>query len=167
MSARRGFTLVEILLAVTIAAVLMAGVLAVLTGVGRDHRRLMAEDKPNRPSAAIELLRWDLTNARTVIPIAGGVILEGHGGIDPTSLTPNNRLTRVTYRVRRDARESNLFREQQYLDDAIRPQPWEDLVSRDVHAIGVSPAGNEKVPRVSLQIVRESGTTVTEQLWVQ
>ena len=167
MSARRAFTLVEILLAVTIAAVLIAGVLAVLAGVGRDQRRLTAEDKPNRPSAAIELLRWDLTNARTIIPIADGVVLEGHGGIDPTALTPNNRLTRVTYRVRRDAGESNLFREQQYIDDAIRPQAWEDLVLRGVQAVGVSPAGHEKWPRVSLQIVRERGTTVTEQLWVQ
>jgi prepilin-type N-terminal cleavage/methylation domain-containing protein len=167
MNARRAFTLVEILLAVTIAAVLMAAVQAVLAGVARDRQRLTGEEKLNRPSAAIELMRWDLTNARRIIPIAGGVVLEGHGGIDRTSLTPNNRLTRVTYRVRGDARESNLVREQQYLDDAIRPQPWEDLVLRGVQTFGVSLPANEKPPRVSVQIVRESGTTVIEQLWVQ
>ena len=89
----RGFTLVEILLAVTIAAVLMAAVLAVLSGVGRDQKRLATQDKTNRPAAAIELLRWDLTNADTITQAADGIVLEGHGGIDASSLKPNNRLT--------------------------------------------------------------------------
>ena len=163
---RAGFTLVEILLAVTIAAILMAAVLAVLSGVGRDQKRLATQDKTNRPTAAIELLRWDLTNADTITPAADGIVLEGHGGIDASSLKPNNRLTRVTYRIRRDGREPDLVREQRYLDDPIRPQPWADLMLRGVRAVGVTPAGNPKSPRVSVQLVRDGGT-VTEQLWVQ
>ena len=166
MKFRRAFTLIEILLAVTIAAVLMAAVLAVVSGLGRDQRRLAVDEKTNRPSAAIELLRWDLTNGSTITPTADGIVLRGHGGIDPSSLRPNNRLTRVTYRIRRDGRESNLVREQRYLDDPIRPQPWSDLVLRDVRAIGVTPNGTPDSPRVSVLLVRESGT-VTEQLWVR
>jgi two-component system nitrogen regulation response regulator NtrX len=65
---RRAFTLVEILLAVTIAAILMAAVLAVLSDVGRDQKRLATPDKTNRPSAAMDLLRWDLTNAAAITP---------------------------------------------------------------------------------------------------
>jgi prepilin-type N-terminal cleavage/methylation domain-containing protein len=167
MRRRRGFTLIEILLAVTIATLLMAAVLAVLGGVGRDQKRLTADEKKSRPTATIELLRWDLTNAESITPIDSGVLLQGHGGIDPSSLEPNNRLTRVIYQIRRDrGGNSNLFREQRYLDDPIRPQPWSDLVMRDVRGIGVSPGGNSKSPRVSVQLVREN-SAVTEQLWVQ
>ncbi len=168
MKRRHGFTLVEILLAVTIATVLMAAVLAVLSGIGRDQKRLAAEDHPNRPSAAaIELLRWDLTNAATITPTVDGIVLQGHGGIDPSSLEPNNRLARVTYRVRRERGESNLFREQRYVDDPVRPEPWGELVLRDVRSVGVAPpGGNPKPPRVSVQLVREHNS-VTEQLWVQ
>jgi len=163
---RRGFTLVEILLAVTIAAILMAGVLAVLSDIGRDQKRLATPDKTNRPSAAMELLRWDLTNAAAITPVADGIVLKGHGGIDATSLRPNNRLTQVTYRIRRDGRDSSLFREQRYLDDPVRPQPWAELVLRGVRAVGFTPSGNAKPPRVSVQLVRDSGTVI-EQLWVQ
>ena len=164
---RCGFTLIEILLAVTIATVLMAAVLAVLGGIGRDQKRLTADEKKTRPTATIELLRWDLTNAESITPIDSGVLLQGHGGIDASSLEPNNRLTRVIYRIRRNrGGDSDLVREQRYLDDPVRPQPWSDLVMRDVRAIGVSPGGNPKSPRVSVQLVRENGS-ITEQLWVQ
>jgi prepilin-type N-terminal cleavage/methylation domain-containing protein len=163
---RCGFTLVEILLAVTIATLLMAAVLAMLGGIGRDRRRLAARSESNRPAAAIELLRWDLTNAETISPMVDGVMLQGHGGIDPSSLEPNNRLVRVTYRVRREGGASDLFREQRYLDDPVRPQRWDDLVLRDVRRVAVAPSGNPKSPRVSVQLVRDKGT-FTEQLWVQ
>jgi hypothetical protein len=95
------------------------------------------------------------------------VLLQGHGGIDASSLEPNNRLTRVIYRIRRNrGGDSDLVREQRYLDDPVRPQPWSDLVMRDVRSIGVSPGGGPKSPRVSVQLVRENGS-ITEQLWVQ
>ncbi len=164
---RTGFTLIEILLAVTLATILMAAVLAVLGGVARDQRRLSAVEKTTHPAAAIELLRWDLTNAATITPTVDGIVLQGHGGIDPSSLEPNNRLARVTYRVRRERGESNLFREQRYVDDPVRPEPWGELVLRDVRSVGVAPpGGNPKPPRVSVQLVREHNS-VTEQLWVQ
>jgi prepilin-type N-terminal cleavage/methylation domain-containing protein len=166
-SRRRGFTLVEILLAVTIATLLMAAVLAMLGGIGRDRKRLATRTESNhRPAAAIELLRWDLTNAEMISPTADGVLLQGHGGIDPSSLEPNNRLVRVTYRIRRAGGTSDLFREQRYLDDPVRPQPWDDLVLRDVRRVAVAPSGNPKSPRVGVQLVRDAGT-ITEQLWVR
>ena len=166
MRRRGGFTLIEILLAVTIAAVLMAAVLAVLGGIARDQKRLTADEKIKPPSAAVELLRWDLTNAETITPTADGVVLRGHGGIDPSSLEPNNRFTRVTYRIHRQRGESNLVRQQHYLDDPVRPQPWGDLVMHDVRGISITPAGDPKSPRVSVQLVREK-STIAEQLWVQ
>jgi prepilin-type N-terminal cleavage/methylation domain-containing protein len=163
---RRGFTLVEILLAVTIATLLMAAVLAMLGGIGRDQKRLAGRNETARPIAAIELLRWDLTNAESITSTADGVVLQGHGGINPSALEPNNRLVRVIYRIRREGGESNLFREQQYLDDPVRPQPWGDLVLRDVRSVTVAPGGNPKSPRVSVQLMRDKGA-ITEQLWVQ
>jgi prepilin-type N-terminal cleavage/methylation domain-containing protein len=166
MHRRRGFTLIEILLAVTIATVLMAAVLAVLSGIARDQKRLTAEDRTTRPTATIELLRWDLTNAESVISTDDGILLRGHGGLDPSSLEPSNRLTRVTYRIRRERGESNLVREQRYLDDPIHPQFWADLVMRDVRSIDVTPSGNPKSPRVSVRLVR-GNSYFTEQLWVQ
>jgi len=164
---RTGFTLIEILLAVTLATILMAAVLAVLGGVARDQRRLSAVEKTTHPAAAIELLRWDLTNAESITSTAdGGVVLRGHGGIDQASLEPTNRLTRVTYRIHRERGDSSLFREQSYLDDPIRPEPWGDLVMRDVRGIAVSPAGNPKSPQLQVQLLRKNDT-ITELLWVQ
>ena len=166
-SRRKAFTLVEILVAVTIAAVLIAAVLALLTDVGRDHKRLAADLATFRPDAVVELLRWDLTNADSITPTRDGIALRGHGGIDAATLRPNNRLVLVSYVVRREGRASYLVRDQRYLDDPVRPQPWSDVVTAGVAAVTVTPVGSVKPERVTVRLAFSGSRGVTEQLWVR
>lgn len=142
------------LVTTVLTAVLLAALLSVTSGISRDRQRLAAADGDGRPGSGggrglvgrpeplMDLLRRDLANARTLGRSADGrgVVLEGHGGLNRASLVPTGRLTRVTYRVRpaggagRGAGGGGggppcLVREQQYLDDPARPEPWADVVA--------------------------------------
>jgi prepilin-type N-terminal cleavage/methylation domain-containing protein len=171
---RRGFTLVEMLLATVLAGLLMAGVLFMTAAVGRDRRRVAADEAGPRRSGVMEQVRWDLVNAVTMSPQGSGriLVLVGHAGLDPQTLAPTNRLTRVVYEVRGRGRHAALFRQQEYLDEPTRPDRWTELVCADVQAINVAdesgdgqpverekPAeklapGDELVPGITLQQTR-------------
>jgi prepilin-type N-terminal cleavage/methylation domain-containing protein len=145
MSRRRGFTLVEMMLATVLAAMLIGGVMTVASGLSRDRRRMQERMTAQRPTVLIELLRKDLANASAVIwsSDAGTVVLVGHGGLDPKSLTPTGRLAEVTYRVRGRGAAAALVREQRYLDDAIRPQPWREVVSVGVRDFAIAASSDD------------------------
>jgi prepilin-type N-terminal cleavage/methylation domain-containing protein len=175
---RRGFTLVEMLLATVLAGLLMAGVLFMTAAVGRDRRRVAADEAGPRRNGVMERMRWDLANAVTMSPQRSGriLVLVGHGGLDPQTLAPTNRLTRVIYEVRGRGRDAALFRQQEYLDEPTRPDRWTELVCADVQAINVAdesgdgqpverekPAdklapGDELVPGITLQQTRRGPT---------
>jgi hypothetical protein len=74
------------------------------------------------------------------------MILVGHGGLDPATLAPTGRLTRVIYEVRGKGRDAALFRRQDYLDDPVRPQSWTELVSLGVEAFAVFPESGDFEP---------------------
>src|SRR2546430_271794 len=94
----RAFTLLEMLLATILAAILMGGVLAMSAALARDQKRLSSRAESNA-DGIIELLRFDLANARTMTQSNEGrmLVLVGHAGLDRRSLTATNRLTRVVY----------------------------------------------------------------------
>jgi hypothetical protein len=138
------------LVASVLAAVLLAAVLAVTAGMGRERQRLAAAGeaaaRPGRPEPLLDLLRRDLANADTIAPTADGrgVHLVGHGGLDARSLAPTGRLTRVTYRVRVDLPAGGggtgrpcLVREQRTLDDRVRPDVWAEVVAVGVRRLMV------------------------------
>jgi hypothetical protein len=91
----------------------------------------------------VGLLQWDLANASYLTSGLDGrtVTLLGHGGIDPQSLSPNGRLTRIRYRVIADEQGNRLCREQEYMDDPRGRQRWSDVVSTGVKSLWVA-AGN-------------------------
>ena len=123
MTRTRGFTLVEMLLAAVLTAVLLGGVMSVSAAVARDARRTAARTDSTALDAALDLIRWDLSNAPA--PADGTLAFTGHGGLDRDSLRPDGRRARVAYRIRPGA---GLVREQRYLDDPARPEPWAELV---------------------------------------
>ncbi|HSV13046.1 MAG TPA: prepilin-type N-terminal cleavage/methylation domain-containing protein, partial [Tepidisphaeraceae bacterium] len=63
---RRAFTLLEMLLATALAAVLMLAVLTMLAGVSRDGHRVRAAATSASPAqqAITERVRWDIVNAQ-------------------------------------------------------------------------------------------------------
>jgi prepilin-type N-terminal cleavage/methylation domain-containing protein len=130
--ASEGFTLIELLVATALSAVLISAVLNILACLSRDRARLDRASAVPSPAPLLESLRWDLRNAGSMSQSARGLVLIGHGGIDPQALTPTGRLTRVTYRLVHDKSMQLLVREQEYLDDPALPQHW-----REIMAVGI------------------------------
>jgi prepilin-type N-terminal cleavage/methylation domain-containing protein len=143
MNSRRAFSLIEMLLAATLVAMLMAAVLALLGGVNRDMRTMrQASQHDSGAQAAADLLGRDLLNAQSVsapdVQSGYGVTIVGNAGIDRDTLGPDGRLVRVIYRVGRDGA---LRREQSYLDDPDRPQRWESLAASGISELSVARNG--------------------------
>src|SRR2546423_14975592 len=162
--ARRGFTLIEMLLATVLAALLLGGVLMVTAAMSRDSARAATPTEPAR-SPIIRLLEWDLTNAATMQPADDGqsLALVGNGALDPRTMSPDGRLARVVYRI--EPRTRALAREQRYLDDEIRPEPWVEMLGMGVKRLDLSSTaeGDFSVPNhVSVSIERESDSIVAE-----
>ncbi len=134
---RRGFTLFELLLANMLVAILLGGVLLVISSLGRQSRIVAPTDSAE---SILQLLRWDLANADTIQPLRAGrgFILIGHGSLDPIIRAPSSRRARVIYEIRRRDGVDSLIRSQIYLDDAVRPQRWEELVAINVHQISIT-----------------------------
>ncbi len=156
---RGGFTLVETLVALALSALLMVACFRVIAAVGRGQatmaRAAEADVLPGSPlSEAMATLRRDLTNARYVRAGDNVLTLTGYGGLDPTSLRPTHRPTRVTYRVRRAGGRAWLVREQSELDVPTNGGRTVAVVCSDVTVLAVSrvPAGNQPVSPLSARI---------------
>jgi hypothetical protein len=135
---RQAFTLLELILANVVVAILLGGVMLMISGLGRE-RRMMASVGPDPAEAVIEALRWDLANAQTarVLPKGRGIVLIGQGGIDQKTLAPTARRTRVVYELRRRGDVMCLMREQAYLDDPVREERWEEVVGMGVQQLNI------------------------------
>jgi prepilin-type N-terminal cleavage/methylation domain-containing protein len=166
---RRAFTLLEMLLATALAAVLMAAVLLMLAGVSRDRRRVSAATASPMLQTIEERIRWDIVNAQSmdVGNDGGSVVLTGHGAIDHQSLTSNGRLSQVTYRMTSGC----LVREQEYLDNPAQPSRWRALVAVNVHSFRVvaetADATGSSVPsRVRLKL-ETTNAAIDKELWIK
>ena len=138
----RGFTLIEMLLATTLAAILMGGVLVAAGAVSRDRQRMESREAKAHSGQMREVIRRDLANGMALVGIvnADGFEVVGCGAIDPRTLVPNQRLARVRYRIARPGRGAGvLVREQAYLDDPIRPDRWNEVVAVNVTRVVVTP----------------------------
>lgn len=168
---RRGFSLIEILVATVLAAVLMTAVLLMLAGVARDRRTVTALNAADAPPGLVDLIAWDLGNARSIAATADGdsTTLVGVGGIDAATLQPNGRLVRVTYSLLPDGTARNLWRTQEYLDDPARPGRWRELVAADTaeFAVGTGSTAPAAVPRHVRLRLATKGPNVNRDLWIK
>jgi prepilin-type N-terminal cleavage/methylation domain-containing protein len=153
MTARRtirgGFTLVEMLLATTLAAILMGGVLTATAALARDRRRMEARTAIDPSTGVMEMIRRDLTNGAAIVGAvnSNGFELVGFGGIDSKTFAANQRLVRVRYRVIRSGSGGGaLVREQSYLDDAIRPDRWNEVVAAGVNKVLLTAISDDADP---------------------
>jgi prepilin-type N-terminal cleavage/methylation domain-containing protein len=146
---RGGFTLVEMLLATTLAAILMGGVLTATAALSRDRRRMEARTAIDPSTGVIEMIRRDLANGAAIVGAtdSSGFELVGFGGIDAKTFEANQRLVRVRYRVLRSGIGSGvLVREQTYLDDAIRPDRWSEVVAAGVKKVAITAVSGDADP---------------------
>jgi hypothetical protein len=140
---RSAFTLLELLLANILIAILLGALLLLISSLGREQRRTSAAKDQDPSNSIVNLLRHDFANSESVrfLPNQRGFILTGHAGFNSKSLTPTDRRTRVIYEIRRRANVLCLIREQVYLDDPIKPQHFEELLATNITSLSLSAAG--------------------------
>src|SRR5258706_3841860 len=146
---RGGFTLVEMLLATTLAAILMGGVLTATAALARDRRRMEARTAIDPSTGVMDIIRRDLANGAAIVGAVelNGFELVGFGGIDAKTFAANQRLVRVQYHVVRSGHGAGvLVREQSYLDDAIRPDRWIEVVAAGVIKVGLTAISDDADP---------------------
>jgi prepilin-type N-terminal cleavage/methylation domain-containing protein len=156
---RRAFTLIEMLLATALIAVMMGGVLMLLGGVNRDIQTMRRQALPEH-GVLMELISRDIANATSVQASDEGRLVQmiGNVGIDGRSLKVDGRLARVTYSI---DRRHVLRREQVYLDDPSRPQPWSGLAGAGMQALTVVRGGPGE-RRVRLVLATDRGGVLRE-----
>jgi prepilin-type N-terminal cleavage/methylation domain-containing protein len=156
---RRAFTLIEMLLATVLVAVMMGGVLMLLGGVNRDVRTMRGLTTQSNDSL-IDLISHDLVNASSFRVADDGRVIQivGNTGIERRSLRSDGRLARVVYRVEQG---SVLRREQVYLDDPGRPQPWSELAGVGIDGLAVV-RDSDNARRGRLVIATRQGGVVRE-----
>ncbi|HEV8607955.1 MAG TPA: hypothetical protein VGQ99_21650 [Tepidisphaeraceae bacterium] len=144
---RNAFTLLELLLANMLVAILLAALFLVISSLSREKKSLAPGQQQDSTGSILNLLRQDLSNSESARPLPNqrGMILTGHVSLDPKSLTPTDRRARVIYEIRRRAGTLCLIREQTYIDDAAKPLRWEELIATNVTFLAISSA-NESQP---------------------
>lgn len=133
----KGFTLIELIAAVALAAMLMMLLAAVATNTREIHA---AWTHPNNHHDAntgvLELIRHDLAHARRIDSARNTLVITGFGGIDRASLSPTHLPARVTYRLIASSSHQHqlcLVREQGNLNSRSNHPPFVEVV-----AVGVS-----------------------------
>jgi type II secretory pathway pseudopilin PulG len=156
---RKAFTLLELLLANMLIAILLGALLLLVSSLSREQKGVSTDLDPI--NSILTLLRRDLSNSETarLLPNDRGFILIGHAGLDSKSLQPADRRTRVIYEIRRRAKVLCLIREQTYLDDPIKPQRFEELLATNITQLSLSAPGATSTDDQELNL--DESTTFT------
>lgn len=148
---RRGLTALELLVALTLAAILLTAVSGLLRILAARQKVLLEEARfvPwHRP--LLERLRWDFDNARQFDLAPDRLHLVGYGGRDPATHLPTHRPTEVLYSLVRAADRTWLVREETARDATSNSNRQRELVCSGVTAIALELPGEQtKQPRRS------------------
>lgn len=160
---RKAFTLLELLLANVLIAILLGALLFVVSSLGRQQRKMLNDDSTD---PILNLLRRDLANSQSIRPLKNqsGFILTGHASLDPKSLVPTDRRARVIYQIRRKANTLCLIREQTYLDDPIKPNRFEQLLATNITALSITAPGATIADDDELNLDETDAFTVPNQV---
>lgn len=135
---RRAFTILEMLAATALAALLMLAVLHVIGSVGRTRAAMAREPDGACRADLLDTLRLDLAHSTGVRYQTDGVTLTGHAGLDRATLAPSHEPVTVTYGITILAGRAWLYRLQAPRTAGGR-RPWRELLCPDVTAFGVRP----------------------------
>lgn len=141
---KRAFTLIEMLAATALSALLMVGLMRVIGTVrspGRSEPSPLARNASEAHEGlldAVNLIEWDLVHARTIQLGQNTVTVEGYGSLQRTDglsrddfsrIARPHRPVRVRYLLRTIAGQTWLIRQQTDLDDPTNRSTWTELVA--------------------------------------
>ena len=147
---RRGFTLLELMLALVISTLLVGGILVVAASLSRDRQRLGHDTSITPADGLASLLKLDLGSATsTPVTSAGGISLRSHHALDAATLVPTGRFCQITYRLH----DGHLIREQQLLDDPLAKSaaPTRHLILANVSSFSIQSLSGGTRYRVHVQ----------------
>lgn len=146
----RGFTLLEMVAAMVLAAILFAALVSLLRSFA-DQQRIMAGISDQRPPTQIlsELIRRDLTGARYVRHDGNQLRLVGTIARDRNSKKPTGRQAEVVYRVAQVNGEAWLLRRETHLDEMASTRSheeplWQGVVGLDLNTINAGWVDNDQ-----------------------
>jgi hypothetical protein len=162
---KRGFTLIEMLAASALTALLMITMVAVIASVARSDLAAARRAAANPwPPDLVKTLRDDLLNSRTLRCEPVTLTMEGFASIDPMTLRPTHRQTQVRYAVQSIAGRNWLIRKQREHSGDQHESSF--LVCPDVQSIAfetrppatqrMNTGGEEEIPARLRLIIRST-----------
>ena len=148
---RRAFTILELLAATALAALLMLAVLHVIGSVGRTRAAMARWPETGMWRAdLLDTLRRDLTGSTGIRYDPAGVTLTGHAAVDRDTLATSDEPVTVVYAVETIAGRSWLCRRQSSRA-ANGQRAWKELLAPDVTTFAVRPGarGSAVLPQSS------------------
>ncbi len=136
---RRGFTLIEALASSALAALLMLAGVSVIASLGRSRATLTRDESRTDVRGVVEMIRFDLANARRIKARPNHVTLTGFGGLDERSLAPHQRPVRITYILKKTGSQTWLVREQVELNTPANGNRWTELICAGVETFSIEP----------------------------
>jgi hypothetical protein len=162
---RHGLTMVEVLAATLLAALLMSAVLGVLKAVTGHQKTFTRGLQKSWHSQLCALLEWDLTNSKTVLETADGFELRGFAGRDLDSGMALHCRTSIVYAVKKTRDESCLVRTETHLDAPNLDGVRSELVLGHVERISLRDSGSPSA-KITKPVDPEEGTPLPEQATV-
>lgn len=138
---RNGLTLVELLAATVLSALLMAAVLGLLTSVTKAQTVVLREHGIPAPwqQRLEEMLRWDLENSRSIRTTETGFELSGFAGRNLSTRIAIHCPCIVEYEVIAAGDRTHLIRRESHIESLNIDNSNSDLVCLDVSKITIGP----------------------------
>jgi hypothetical protein len=144
---KRAFTILELLAATALTALLMAAVLRVVATMGATRAvAAQANAADTGRAELIDLLRRDLTHATAATFARDRATLTSHLALDPATLAASHEPVSVTYELATIHDRRWLVRRQSPRNDATGSAPtWAELICPDVVSFSIRAAGGPAV----------------------
>ncbi len=169
MNARRGFTLLELVLASALSVVLMMGILAVLTDMSSDPETLIKPTRADAPAtgrtfeAWAKLLRDDMSHTHRIESSGPNrIVLRGSGALDARGRSRTHRPVELVYELRKIDGRTWLVRRQRALDVLSNRNVQRDLVCTGIEKFELSAEGSMLI-QGAVQASGESAPPGAEQ----
>ncbi len=137
---KRGFTLVELLVTIALAAVVMIALMKVIGSTTRSADAIRNIDvRAKWQSDIISVIEWDLANATEVKTEAGSrLIVLGYGALDRRTSEPKHEPVEVTYELTESNDSFMLIRRQSQLNDPTNLAIHQEIMCVGVRGFSVS-----------------------------